>query len=104
MNAVGRGPTYTGAMRLCSFFILAASGLCAQPRPAQRFEVSWAKPLDGHVVVILSTNNSQEPRFAVSEGLGTQQMFGVASNVAVRNIEDGSPASWNCDIGSALRG
>jgi hypothetical protein len=44
---------------------------------AQRFEVSWDRPLDGRALLILSTSANPEPRNAVSEGLGTQQVFGV---------------------------
>jgi len=82
-------------MRLPAILLLAASCLGAQPKPALRFEIFWAKPLDGHVVLILSTNNSPEPRMAVSEGLGTQQIFGAdvraASTVSIDAATLGYP-------------
>jgi hypothetical protein len=81
-------------MRLSAFLLLVATGLCAQPKPALRFEVSWAKPLDGHVVLILSTNNSQEPRFGVSEGLNTQQIFGADVDAARTAVIDGATPGY----------
>jgi hypothetical protein len=81
-------------MRLSALLLLVATGLCAQPKPALRFEVSWAKPLDGHVVLILSTNNSQEPRFAVSEGLNTQQIFGADVDAARTAVIDGATPGY----------
>jgi hypothetical protein len=81
-------------MRLSAFLLLVATGLCAQPKPALRFEVSWAKPLDGHVLLILSTNNSQEPRLAVSEGLNTQQIFGADVDAARTAVIDGATPGY----------
>ena len=34
-------------------------------------------PLDGRVLLLLSTDNSKEPRFQINEDLNTQQVFGV---------------------------
>jgi hypothetical protein len=58
------------------------------------FEVSFAKelpasPVDGHVLLILSKEGKREPRFGVTEGIESQQAFGVdvdglAAGVAVR--------------------
>ncbi len=47
-----------------------------------RFEVSLPQtaskdPLDGRFLLLISTNNEQEPRFQISEDLTTQQVFGV---------------------------
>jgi hypothetical protein len=81
-------------MRLSAFLLLVATSLCAQPKPALRFEVSWAKPLDGHVVLILSMNNSQEPRFAVSEWLNTQQIFGADVDAARAAVIDGATPGY----------
>ena len=54
------------------------------PKPAgPRFEISFAKetsasPLDGHVLLLLSNNNEEEPRFQVSFMTAeSQQVFGV---------------------------
>jgi hypothetical protein len=46
------------------------------------FDVSFpaaksAHPLDGRVLVLLSTNNTEEPRFQVTNDAGTQLVFGV---------------------------
>lgn len=50
-----------------------------------RFEVTFpksasAEPLDGRLLLLISTNNEQEPRFQISEDLTTQQVFGVNVN------------------------
>ena len=47
-----------------------------------RFEVSLPaaaskEPLDGRLLLLISSNNDQEPRFQINEDLATQQVFGV---------------------------
>jgi hypothetical protein len=47
-----------------------------------RFSVSFPKtacdtPLDGRLLLIVSTNGDKEPRFQITEDLGTQQIFGL---------------------------
>src|SRR5438034_8369560 len=47
-----------------------------------RFDVSFPasaskEPLDGRLLLLISTNNEKEPRFQISEDLSTQQVFGV---------------------------
>ncbi len=63
---------------------LAAPALTA-PAPRDRpleFAVSFPaslspSPLDGRLLLLLSTNDAAEPRFQVSDGAGTQLVFGV---------------------------
>ncbi len=43
------------------------------PYPAQ----FGNKPLDGRLLLLLSTNNKDEPRFQISDGPQTQQVFGI---------------------------
>ena len=64
-------------MRFFALAALATAAVCAQPQPRLRFEISWPKAEDGHVVLILAHRNPPEPRFQISEGLQTQQMFGA---------------------------
>jgi hypothetical protein len=57
------------------------TGVAAQPGPL-RIEVSvpasaGSQPLDGRVLLMLSTDPSGEPRFQISDGVKTQQVFGV---------------------------
>ncbi|MGH9971286.1 MAG: hypothetical protein ACREBG_26320 [Pyrinomonadaceae bacterium] len=40
-------------------------------------ETSSKEPLDGRVLLLISTNNAREPRFQISEDLTTQQVFGI---------------------------
>ena len=47
-----------------------------------RFEVSFpvassAKPLDGRMLLLISNNNTREPRLQISEDPTTQQVFGI---------------------------
>lgn len=65
---------------------LRASILVALAMPsvaaAERFEISFAKemsaaPQDGHVMLVIATSESPEPRFRVSFTAQTQQAFGV---------------------------
>jgi hypothetical protein len=62
--------------------MLAALSLHAAPWNGPRFEVSFPKeagstPLDGRVLLLISTNSATEPRFQISFGPDTQQAFGV---------------------------
>src|ERR1043165_5635932 len=40
-------------------------------------ETASKEPLDGRLLLLISTNNNDEPRFQISEDLSTQQVFGV---------------------------
>jgi hypothetical protein len=40
-------------------------------------ETSSREPIDGRILLLVSTDNSKEPRFQISEDLNTQQVFGV---------------------------
>jgi hypothetical protein len=58
----------------------ANAGRLASPPPT--FTVAYpaaraAGPLDGRLLVLISTDSSGEPRFAISDGPGTQLVFGV---------------------------
>jgi len=79
-------------MRILALLLLAgAAG--AQPK----FEISWSKPLDGHVVLILAPNANPEPRLTPSEGLNTSQIFGVDVDNARTAIVDRSTLGYPRD-------
>ncbi len=40
-------------------------------------EASSREPLDGRLLLLISRNNAEEPRFQINEDLNTQQVFGV---------------------------
>ena len=49
---------------------------------SRRFEITYPataskEPLDGRLLLLISTNKDEEPRFQISEDLTTQQVFGV---------------------------
>jgi hypothetical protein len=73
---------------------LVASAVLAWPSPAaQRFEISFpqnasAAPLDGHVMLVISTSEHPEPRFQISFNASSQQAFGVD----VDGLVPGAPA------------
>jgi hypothetical protein len=54
----------------------------AAPAAKLRFAISFpstssATPLDGRLLLLISNNNKQEPRFQISEDPNTQQVFGI---------------------------
>ena len=49
-------------------------------------EAMSAEPLDGRVLVMLSTDDSDEPRFQISAGVKSMQVFGV-------DVEDLAPGA-----------
>ena len=66
-------------MKTLTIFLLAISCYCCH---AQTFSVTIANalhngPLDGRLLLLLSKNNSSEPRFQISDAAGTQIVFGV---------------------------
>jgi hypothetical protein len=63
-------------------FALTAGALHAQQTPSYRFAVSFssaqsAEPLDGRLLLILSTDPSAEPRLQISNSVRTQMIFGL---------------------------
>jgi len=54
----------------------------APAAPPLRFEISFPRtvrsaPIDGRVLLMVSTRADGEPRFQISDGLDTQQIFGA---------------------------
>src|SRR5215813_13256583 len=48
----------------------------------RRFDITYPasaskEPLDGRLLLLISTNKDEEPRFQISEDLTTQQVFGI---------------------------
>jgi hypothetical protein len=63
-------------------FALTAGALHAQQRSSYRFAVSFpsaqsAEPLDGRLLLILSTDPTDEPRLQISNSVRTQMIFGL---------------------------
>src|SRR3954465_15749180 len=81
-------------MRLFASLLLCAAALKAQPKSPLHFEISWEKPMDGHVVLIISSAQQGEPRQQINEGLSSQQMFGVAVNAASTPPIDGATLGY----------
>src|SRR5215203_1700860 len=53
-----------------------------EPTANVRFEISFPEAsskeaLDGRLLLLISSNNEQEPRLQISEDLTTQQVFGI---------------------------
>ena len=62
--------------------LLALCAPAAFAAPELRIAVTYpatlaAGPLDGRVLVVLSTDREGEPRFQIADGLGAQQVFGI---------------------------
>ncbi|MGA3016621.1 MAG: alpha/beta hydrolase-fold protein [Bryobacteraceae bacterium] len=81
-------------MRIRASLLLLAVPFVAQAKSPLRFEVSWANPMDGRVVLVISTTGTPEPRFSVSEGLNTQQIFGGDAEGARSVSIDGSTLGY----------
>src|SRR5580658_2407863 len=63
-------------------FVFSAGALHAQQTPSYRFAVSFpsaqsATPLDGRLLLILSTDASAEPRLQISNSVRSQMIFGL---------------------------
>ncbi len=84
-------------MRFSAALILLPLLASAQTKSLARFEVSWSQPLDGHVVLIIGTAETPEPRMSVGEGLDTQQIFGVDVNATRTAIVDGATLGYPRD-------
>src|SRR5208283_875770 len=83
--------------RLSAALLVLSAALFAQPKSPARFEISWSKPLDGRVLLIVSTTATPEPRYAVSEELGTQQIFAADVDAARTAVMDGSTLGYPRD-------
>lgn len=70
-------------LRFCTVFLLLTLPTFAASPKSLLFELSFSKelsvsPVDGHILLIISTDAAQEPRLAgVDEGIESQQAFGV---------------------------
>jgi hypothetical protein len=71
------------------FCLIAGSGACRKAVREDtcrlRFGVQFpaersAEPLDGRMLLLISSDDSAEPRFQVSDGPGTQLAFGLDVN------------------------
>jgi hypothetical protein len=80
-----------------------ASAAPSRPIPRAdgvRFEVSFPRarsevPLDGRLLLLISADSSAEPRFQISDGAGTQLVFGID----IDGLRPGQPATFD---GTAL--
>src|SRR6185436_8543379 len=65
------------AVAPCALALLGSAQGSSGPRFDVRFTAGQSRePLDGRLLVMLSTDDSKEPRFLISDGLKTQQVFG----------------------------
>jgi len=69
--------------KICLIAILALGGsISCRTQQGVRFEVSYGEmvekgPLDGRLMVMISTDDRDEPRFQITDGPNTQLIFGV---------------------------
>lgn len=82
MRMVKRGAVCLLAVTLLAFGVGAAARPPAATATGLRFAISFSErvsptPLDGRLLLILSTDPVREPRFEVTDEPDTQQMFGV---------------------------
>ncbi|MGH7596635.1 MAG: alpha/beta hydrolase-fold protein, partial [bacterium] len=92
------------ALIFCVLCLALSITLQAQPAPTKtllRFGVSFPKersqaPLDGRVLLMISADSTQEPRFQINDDADTQQIFGI-------NV-DGLKPSQDAVIDAAVLG
>jgi hypothetical protein len=70
-----------GSIVFATAFAVSASAQTSRASQL-RFEISFpagssAKPLDGRMLLLISNNNTREPRLQISEDPTTQQVFGI---------------------------
>jgi hypothetical protein len=66
------------ALAIAAILLAAPLGALAEVRFAVSFPVDRsAAPLDGRMLLLLSTNGDAEPRFQISDGPATQLVFGI---------------------------
>jgi len=85
--------------RLAPALVLAAAlgwvlAACAQAPADPRFQISFgadqsAEPLDGRLLLMISSDDSAEPRFQIADGPETQVAFGID----VEGMAPGQPAT-----------
>lgn len=66
---------------LAPLLLTQTAELQTEPMPSLRFSISFPEtssrdPLDGRILLLVSTDNAKEPRFQINEDLNTQQVFG----------------------------
>ena len=95
-------------------FALTAATLHAQQTPSYRFAVSFtneqsATPLDGRLLLILSTDPSAEPRLQISNSVRTQMIFGLdvdavkpGQSVTLDDAAFGYPVRYLHDVPPAI--
>jgi hypothetical protein len=80
-----------GSLLLCGLAAPAAAGL----RVAVRVAPEHARqPLDGRLLLLVSTDGAREPRFQVSDGPASQQVFGID----VEGWGPGEPAVFDAGV------
>ncbi len=75
-------------MRISHYILLLTLIIGCKTNPERStysFKISVDKilstePIDGRMLLIISKNNEAEPRFQISDGLGTQMIFGIDVN------------------------
>ena len=80
--------------RICvATILLAGVSIANPPSHALEFSIAFAEsvaaePIDGRVILLLSTNDETEPRFQVRAGVQAAQLFGID----VEGLKPGQPA------------
>ncbi len=78
-----RSPARTAALAAVVILLAVPLGSLAEVKfavsfPAERSSV----PIDGRMLLLLSTNGDAEPRFQINDGPSTQLVFGWTSTVS----------------------
>src|SRR5579872_1723412 len=98
-------------MRSAILLSMLACSAAAAPRFDVRFSLSHSSPVDGRLILIVSKQMEGEPRFQISYGVDTAQIFGLdadglqpgdtvpidssAAGYPLRSLRDLPPGTYN---------
>src|SRR6185369_15704914 len=76
------GENMSRALTSLLFVLAFATSVTAAPKAPLTFEITYPKeisaaPLDGHILLLISNDPKEEPRFQIGGNIDSQQMFGV---------------------------
>jgi hypothetical protein len=99
MTPTSHGRRWAAALALAGLVLLPSGHLACTQDGSVRFDVRFSEELcpdtlDGRLLLLVSTDDSKEPRFQIKDGPDTQVVFGID----VEGLAPGDPASIGADV------
>src|SRR3954470_24431812 len=81
-SRIRSGEKMSRALKSLLFVFAFVTSVTAAPKAPFTFEITFPKemssaPLDGHILLLISNDPKDEPRFQIGGNIDSQQMFGV---------------------------